>query len=429
VSSLALDLGSAPTRPGDRRRAAVVAGLLAAGSLAVVPAIERPLGPSYPIFAIVIALSIAAVAITAVLLWAQARVTQSVPLSVLACGYALTAVVMVPYLLCYRGLWPQLIVWLSADQQTAGWLWVEWHVTFVGAIGAYFAVRGSRFDTAVSDREAFVLAQRRLNVVDAALCGGAAAAIAVAYASNRFRTILDLWLAIACLSILSDVLLQRFSHQFAAGWYASRLTILLAASAVLFVLLFQTAAIYERLAETAERLRNESLTDVLTGLANRRSFEDRFAQVLRECARDRRPVALLAIDVDNFKAYNDTFGHQAGDECLRAVAAALTRSVGRARDHVARTGGEEMAVIMPEADMRGAAIVAERMRAAVQSVALPAGNGAAHRVVTISVGVVAADDPASASVEALVRAADEALYRAKGEGRNRVVEAAGSALA
>ena len=463
MSSLALDLGSAPTQPGDRRRAAVVAGLLAAGSLAVVPAIERPLGPSYPIFAIVIALSIAAVAITAVLLWAQARVTQSVPLSVLACGYALTAVVMVPYLLCYRGLWPQLIVWLSADQQTAGWLWVEWHVTFVGAIGTYFAVRGSRLEATVSARAAFVRVQRRLawagvalvaltvppviwidglpelaingvstlllNLVDAALCVGAAAAIAVAFASNRFRTVLDLWLAIACLSILSDVLLQRFSHQFAAGWYASRLTILLAASAVLFVLLFQTAAIYERLAETAERLRNESLTDVLTGLANRRSFEDRFAQVLRECARDRRPVALLAIDVDNFKAYNDTFGHQAGDECLRAVAAALTRSVGRARDHVARTGGEEMAVIMPEADMRGAAIVAERMRAAVQSVALPAGNGAAHRVVTISVGVVAADDPASASVEALVRAADEALYRAKGEGRNRVVEAAGSASA
>ncbi len=462
MSTLTLDLGSAPTRPGDRRRAAIVAGLLAAGSLAVVPVIERPLGTSYPIFAIVIALSIAAVAITAVLLWAQARVTQSLPLCVLACGYAMTATVMLPYLLCYRGLWPQLLVWLSADQQTAGWLWVEWHVTFLGATIAYFVVRSSGLGTAAGDREAFVRARQRLvwgavalvalavppviwidglpelaingvstlvlNSIDALLCGVAVAAIVVAFRSNRFRTILDLWLAIACLSILSDVLLQRFSHQFAAGWYASRLTILLAASAVLFVLLFQTATIYEQLAETAERLRDESLTDVLTGLANRRSFEDRFAQVLRECARDQRPVALLAIDVDNFKAFNDTFGHQAGDACLRSVAAALQSNVGRARDFVARTGGEEMAVIMPGADARGALVVAERMRAAVQRAAIPAGRGAAHGVVTISVGIAATREPASKSADTLVQLADEALYRAKGEGRNRVVEAAGSAL-
>jgi diguanylate cyclase (GGDEF)-like protein len=462
VSSLALDLGSAPTRPRDRRRAALVAGLLAVASLAVVPEIGRPLGASFPIFAIVMALSIASVAITAILLWAQARVTQSVPLCVLACGYALTAVVMFPYLLCYRGLWPELVRWISADSQTAGWLWVEWHVTFVGATIAYFTVRSSAFGAAASDRDAFVRVRRRLvwgsiafvalavppviwidglpelaingvstlllDGVDALLCLGAAAAMLLAYRSNRFRTILDLWLAVACFSILSDVLLQRFSHQFAAGWYASRLTILLAASAVLFVLLFQTATIYEQLAETAERLRNESLTDVLTGLANRRNFEDRFAQALRECARDQRPVALLAIDVDNFKAFNDTFGHLAGDQCLRSVAAALQRNVGRARDLVARTGGEEMAVIMPEADTRGASIVAERMRAAVQREAIPAGNGARHPVVTISVGVAATLDPARASVDALMQLADEALYRAKEEGRNRIVASADSAL-
>lgn len=128
------------------------------------------------------------------------------------------------------------------------------------------------------------------------------------------------------------------------------------------------------------------------------------------------------IDVDHFKVYNDTFGHGAGDDCLRAIGAILLNNAARARDVVARIGGEEMAVIMPEVDLPGAMVVAERMRSAVAAVAIPQGAKAAYPVVTISVGVTATRDPACVSVEELASGADRALYRAKNFGRNRVVE-------
>jgi len=449
-----VDIGEAPALPADRTRAATVAAILLLFSLFAATMVDRRLGSSYPIFAIVIALSIAAISITAVLLWAQARVTRSLPLSVLAVGYGLTAAVMLPYMLFYRGLWPQLVDWISADPQTSGWFWVEWHALFIcSAIAYYVARRRSAGDV---EAVAFKRLQKRMLGFGAALLvltlppliwidglpalsvNGhstplfweisitmsvvAAAAIVLGYRTSRFRTVLDLWLAVTLLSVFADITLQHFSHQFTAGWYASRVLILLAASAVLWVLLFQAASIYGTLAVTAERLRNESLTDVLTGLANRRAFDQRFAEVLRDCARERRPVALLMIDIDHFKAYNDAFGHQAGDDCLRAVGVMLSNNVGRARDLVSRTGGEEMTVIMPEVDLAGAVVVAERMRAAVQAAAIPQGPDAAHPVVTISVGVAATSDPARTTANDLVAVADRALYRAKNAGRNRVVE-------
>jgi diguanylate cyclase (GGDEF)-like protein len=456
MSMAMIDLGEAQALPGDRRRAAVVAGLLIAGALFVAPVISRPLGNSYPVFAVVIALSIAAIAITALLLWAQARVTQSVPLSVLAIGYGLTAIVMSPYLLFYRGLWPQISEFLSADTQTSGWFWVEWHALFVGSAIAYYVAR--RLQPANVDRDPAVFRrlQRRMLLFAAALLAvtvppfiwidglpalaingsftplfaaisflisfAAIAAIVLAYRTNRFRSVLDLCLSVACLSMLADLTLQHYSRQFTAGWYASRISILFAASAVLWVLLFQTASIYAQLVVTAERLRNESLTDVLTGLANRRSFDQRFGEMLRDGARASRPLALLMIDVDHFKVYNDAFGHQAGDDCLRAVGAMLLNNATRARDLVARIGGEEMAVIMPEVEIGGALVVAERMRAAVELAGIRQGSAAAHPVVTISIGVSATRDPGNASIEDLVRVADRALYRAKETGRNRVAE-------
>lgn len=451
-----VDLGEEAAGVRERRSAGIVAGFLMVCCALVIPVIAVPVGPSYTVFSIVIALAIAAVSVTSLLLWAQARVSCSVPLSVLAAGYGLTACVMLPYMLFYRGLWPQLGVLLSADPQSSSWLYFEWHAIFIGTALAYFIVRKRYTTEARPGMAAFATIRRNLIYLCAAIFvmtvpatvwidglptlainghftslfvllgmitgAGALMTIAVARATRQFNALLGLWLSVACFSMFVDVTVNEFSHQFAVGWYLSRLSILLAATAVLLVLLFQTATLYQQLAATAERLRDESLTDALTGLANRRRFDQVFSEAMRGSARVKRPISLLMIDVDNFKAYNDTFGHQAGDECLRKVAAILQNRVGRARDLVARTGGEEMAVLMPEVNMHGALVVAERLRAAVAAAGILQGTGSVHAIVTISIGASSTDDPASTTVEALVAAGDRALYRAKESGRNRVVE-------
>jgi diguanylate cyclase (GGDEF)-like protein len=160
---------------------------------------------------------------------------------------------------------------------------------------------------------------------------------------------------------------------------------------------------------------------MLTGLVNRRGFDAQLAQAIGDGARRARGVALLMIDIDNFKTYNDTYGHPAGDRCLRLVADVLRKHANRTRDVAARFGGEELALIMPETNLGGAAIVARRLRASVESLAIPQGNGARHRVVTISIGVCAASNGLEVSPASMLAEADRALYAAKQGGRNRVV--------
>ena len=167
--------------------------------------------------------------------------------------------------------------------------------------------------------------------------------------------------------------------------------------------------------------------DGLTGIANRRRLDQALMQEWRRAARDGTEVSLALMDVDRFKLFNDRYGHQAGDECLRGVAGALAGTAQRPADLVARYGGEEMAALLPGTDARGAGDVAEGIRAAVEALAVPHEGSAPAMVVTVSVGVATAtpranDDPA-AGVRALLAAADQALYEAKRTGRNRVVAA------
>jgi two-component system, cell cycle response regulator len=157
-------------------------------------------------------------------------------------------------------------------------------------------------------------------------------------------------------------------------------------------------------------------TDDLTGLSNRRMF---FEELEREIARFVRygsPVALLLVDVDRFKAVNDDYGHQAGDSVLKTLGALLAETF-RRTDLAARYGGEEFAVLLPETGLDQAVDVAERLRRRVEATAFPSPAG--ELAVTISVGAAVAGDGAR-DAESLVRAADEALYRAKSGGRNRV---------
>jgi diguanylate cyclase (GGDEF)-like protein len=161
--------------------------------------------------------------------------------------------------------------------------------------------------------------------------------------------------------------------------------------------------------------------DGLTGLLNRRSFDERLASEARRAARDRQPLSLLMVDIDCFKQYNDAYGHQKGDECLRLVAETLTRALWRAGDAAARYGGEEFAIILPDTSGHGVESVAERVRAAVMRLGIPHNASSAADRVTVSIGGATIAGETTISPDKLLTAADAALYRAKREGRNRSV--------
>ena len=174
-----------------------------------------------------------------------------------------------------------------------------------------------------------------------------------------------------------------------------------------------------RLAETVVQLHDLAQRDPLTGLANRRAID---AQLEALCENGER-FAIIMVDVDIFKAFNDRYGHVIGDDCLRRVAAMLRASLRNTSDQIARIGGEEFAVVLPQTSVENARIMAERMRLAVYGLRIPHAGSPEH-VVTISAGVGGSSAPTPAAE--MLSAADGALYRAKSLGRNRV-EVAGDA--
>ena len=179
----------------------------------------------------------------------------------------------------------------------------------------------------------------------------------------------------------------------------------------------------ERAAALHAELAHLAHNDGLTGLANRRRFDEVLDAEWRRAARDGAPISLLLIDVDRFKLFNDRYGHQGGDACLRAVAEAVRGIVSRPGDLTARYGGEEIAVVLPGTDAAGATAVAERVRRAVEALALPhEGSPQCGGVVTVSLGCATSEPEAGPRTEAgtLIAAADAQLYEAKRTGRNRV---------
>ena len=175
--------------------------------------------------------------------------------------------------------------------------------------------------------------------------------------------------------------------------------------------------------ELENRLQALAMTDGLTSLANRRAFDETLLREWKATQRTGLPTSLMLLDVDHFKAFNDRYGHQVGDDCLRALAAAVRDNVRRPRDFVARYGGEEIAVILPETDAAGALTVADSVRRAIERLAIPhAGNADGKGIVTVSVGVTTAVSALGGTVkmpEGLLLTADNALYKAKHNGRNR----------
>lgn len=181
--------------------------------------------------------------------------------------------------------------------------------------------------------------------------------------------------------------------------------------------------IERRLRESRRRLLAHSRHDHLTGLLNRRGLDANLNRALRRTRREQGSLSLLLVDIDDFKSFNDTFGHVAGDRCLEVVAAQLLSCLRRPTDTASRYGGEEFAIILPDTDARGAAVIAENCRQAVEALRI-AQPTSVRGIVTISIGGAAispAQDrlPTALWASTLLDAADGALYRAKAAGRNR----------
>ncbi len=175
-----------------------------------------------------------------------------------------------------------------------------------------------------------------------------------------------------------------------------------------------------QLGQANEQLAHLAVSDSLTGLANRRRFDEIIASEWRRCARDRAPLSLLLLDVDDFKAYNDTYGHQSGDDCLRGVAEVLNSVARRPGDLTARYGGEEFALVLPNTTPEGAQHVAEVARARVEQSQVEHATSSICDFVTVSIGVATIVPNGKAVPADLIQAADQAMYAAKHAGKNRV---------
>lgn len=180
-----------------------------------------------------------------------------------------------------------------------------------------------------------------------------------------------------------------------------------------------------RLQRANRLLEEQATTDVLTGVGNRRLFDMALTQEWKRHRRSRTPLSLLLLDIDEFKQYNDSCGHLAGDDCLRDVAETIQSAVGRPGDMVARYGGEEFAVILPETDRSGALALASVIAEKFRHRQLTHPSSSVGPFITMSIGCATMIPTRGVSSSELIQRADQTLYRAKTEGRNRIVHTHG----
>lgn len=170
----------------------------------------------------------------------------------------------------------------------------------------------------------------------------------------------------------------------------------------------------------SDLLRSIAMLDGLTGVANRRKFDETLGYLWFQCQRDKKPMSLIILDVDYFKRYNDTYGHQAGDDCLRSLANVFRRALQRPQDLIARIGGEEFACILPWTDSVGAMAIAERIKNSVHELSLEHKASLMGQIVTVSMGLVTRIPEPDMDSNELIELADQALYRQKANGRDGI---------
>jgi diguanylate cyclase (GGDEF)-like protein len=440
--------------PAQRKLALALAILLGLIALMALPHAREPGPVIAPFLPAYIALVCLLDLITAILFLLQYRQHRRASTLALACAYFYTSLVVVPHLLGFPAVFSPTGL-MGAGPQTAVWLWVFWHGGFPALllVHGFLLRREQAAGMETARRHARILPALALVVLLAATVSTLAflasdklptiiqndnylvlvtsgvgpmvfllnlAALMVLWRATRGRGVTQLWLLLAVLASLLDVTVTLAAGaRYSLGWYVARANSLLCSGLVLGAFLFEFHRLQMMLSSANQRLAALADTDGLTGLGNRRAFDRKLAQEWARAARDNHSLALLLLDIDHFKRFNDTYGHQAGDACLQRVAAAIQQCLHRPSDFAARYGGEEMAVILPQTDLVGARHVADTLRAAILAQATEHSASDAG-VVTASIGVAAAMPVAKDSLSALVAHADKALYAAKERGRNRV---------
>jgi len=435
----------------ERILALWVAGVVGIFTIASIPVARIQSGEIAAILPAVCGVAVFAELLTAFLLWNQYRASGHAPIAVLALAYGGAALLGIEYVLTFPHAFAEHF--LGAGPQTSAWLYLIGQAFFATYIilFALWEPLCRRVSTFASGNGVPMLAAITILIplvallvtvgysddLPAALRGTHAtplwqesivplllayqvAALVILVAVTRLRTVVHLWLAVVLVVSLSEAMLSNVisGARFTLGWYLGRAEWLVAASLFLIVLLGSVYRILLTLSSTNATLYRQSVSDELTGLLNRRGFNARLDEELRRAQRRNEAVALLVIDIDDFKRYNDSYGHPAGDTALGIVSRVIKTTLRRAADCGSRIGGEEFAVLLPETGESGASAVAERIRRGVERVGILQGVGARHSVLTVSIGLASTEErPAQDGLD-LMRRSDRALYQAKSEGRN-----------
>jgi len=439
---------------GERRMALVVAcaGVLLAGAAVLWGSRFSSVAAALP--PALVSAAVVTMLVTAAIMRYFYRASNFPPHAFLGIAFACTGGLLVPYAFAILELASSPNA-PTAIGQLAAWLWIGWHAVFIVLLGVYVWSEGFFTRRSLpSERERKIVrtfaagavlvatvgvvlllacAQRLPSLQSSAgtftpayhvlvqqimltLCAGVCVALTLRTGLSKS---VHLWLAVVLVLFACEMFINgKVVQQSSLGWYIGLVEGLAWQSVLLVVLLRRANEQLVAFVSSNRSLTEATVRDALTGLLNRRGFDERFQEALADARMMRAPIALLALDLDNFKNYNDHFGHVAGDAALRAVAQAISGVTTRTRDVACRVGGEEFAIVLPFTEESGAMTVAERVRAAVLQLRLAHAPEAAFAILSISIGLAVSDGTIDGTE--LYHRADQALYRAKRLGRNRI---------